>query len=111
MIEFEQLGVPPKPIAASETVTRAQLKPGAVIARWSENPYDGPDDVRVKAPCCDRLFVVAYEYAGVNLYLLLCTFCQIAYQVDVIDDGDGGFSALLTVEDIPFITTRRRKRR
>ncbi|MFC4906645.1 hypothetical protein [Actinomadura gamaensis] len=78
------------------------------MARWIENPEQGPDDIVVKAPCCDRLFHLQYEYAGANLYLLLCIFCQIAYEVQVIDDGDGGFSAVLTVEDIPFITTRRR---
>ncbi|MCP2341156.1 hypothetical protein [Actinomadura rupiterrae] len=57
-----------------------------------------------------RLFHVRYEYAGANLYLLLCTFCQIGYEVQVINDGDGGFSTVLTVEDIPFITTQRRHR-
>ena len=112
----DESSTPPTEIGPSDDlVPLERLQSGAVIQRYTD-PDDGedPEDyerVKCKAPCCLRWFRITYEFRSANRTLVLCTFCSSAYEAQIIRESDGGYLIILTVDEIPFVVTERRRRK
>jgi hypothetical protein len=92
----------PRPIAAGEQVTRADLKPGRVIERWTDTTAT---TIRVPMPCHERQVVTATRdtYSAVAV----CRTCSETYDMVLERDFDGGHFAILTVAHVPFLISRQ----
>lgn len=92
----------PRPIAAGEQVTKADLKPGRVIERWTDTTAT---HVRVPMPCHERQVVTATR--GTISAVAVCRACSETYEMVLEPDFDGGHFAILTVAHVPHLISRQ----
>lgn len=92
-------------IPASRPVTLDQLVPGQVVQRWTDP--DG-EVVTIDMPCCGRKLCLPNKQTTVET--VVCQYDRIGYQVDLVDDGDEGLWAYLTVRG-PVVVAKPRKPR
>lgn len=99
---------------AAEDVPVSKLVPGVVVRRHTDTVATRDDGLSavldVAVPCCDRLARVERRVGEHREPVVACSFCSLVYDVELIDDNDGGFTANLTVTNQEFILTRRRTR-
>ena len=74
----------------------AVLVPGQVVRRWSEVGATGR--VLVPMQCHPRQNVTVPEPR--ERYRAQCRLCGRAYQLELIDENDGGWAALLTCVEV-----------
>jgi hypothetical protein len=89
----------------TDDVDPNRLVPGVQARRYTEDAPDGRLDVI--APCCGRIGRLRGDWLHAD-HLVLCTSCALAYDVQVIDENDGGFGALFVVRDEQPVLVRRR---
>lgn len=82
-----------------------RLVPGAQAHRYTEAAPGGQLDVI--APCCGRIARLRGDWLHAD-HLVLCTTCALAYDMQVIDENDGGFGVLFVVRDEQPVLVRRR---
>lgn len=109
----EQKGIPPRPISANEPdIPREQLRPGVRIARYTEvvsrrkQGYGTRALLLIEVPCCGRTAELE-DFCNNSIHLILCV-CGVAYGAEIFDENDGGYQALLEVEEIEYVRTRKR---
>lgn len=95
-------GEPPKPIPPTADVSKDQLVPSARIHRYTELVRGR---LVIVVPCCGRKARLK-RFGHRTVHLILC-ICQTAYATELFDENDGGYAALLTVEEIEYVRTRR----
>ncbi|GAA3386378.1 hypothetical protein [Cryptosporangium minutisporangium] len=94
---------PPRPIGPGDPVPHSELRPGRLIARWTDNLRSR--QVRVPLPCHERQTVTANPrrpLAGV----VVCRVCSRTFDLELTDDNDGGYTAWFTVAYRPFLLSR-----
>lgn len=89
----------------------AHLPPGSIIWRWTEEMKGGGGLVIVM-PCHEDQIIVADH--TVTDATAVCLFCHNTYDLDIVDEGDGGYGARFVVAHRQFIlslkTGRTRRR-
>lgn len=96
---------PRKPAAygPADEVDRARLVSGASARRYTDfGPCDSLDAV---APCCGRIARLRGDWRRAQ-HFVLCASCGLAYDVELIEENDGGFAALFFVRDEQPTLTR-----
>jgi hypothetical protein len=96
----DPVGEPTRVIPPTAGVNEDQLAPGARIHRYTELVRD---HLVLLGPCCGRKARIK-RFGRRTLHLILC---WTAYAAELFDEGDGGYAALLTVEEIEYVRTRR----
>ncbi len=88
---------------ADDEVDRTRLVPGASVRRYTDAGPDGSLDTA--APCCGRIARLHGNWRRAE-HFVLCGPCALAYDVDLIDENDGGFAAVFVVRDEQPTLTR-----
>lgn len=96
------VGETPKPIPPTADVSKGQLVPGVRIHRYTELVRGR---LVIVVPCCGRKARIK-RFGHRTIHLILC-ICETAYATELFDENDGGYAALLTVEEIEYVRTRR----
>lgn len=97
-------------------MTAPDLRPGAVHRITYTRPgrtRAGRVIVAEQVPCCGREAGIPEprsSSAGGEA-VVLCVPCKIQYRAEVEGNVDGGWDVTLTVDDVPFTTTRAPRRR
>ncbi|UJW28840.1 hypothetical protein L3Q67_26635 [Saccharothrix sp. AJ9571] len=92
---------------ATDDIDPNRLVPGVQALRYTEAAPGGQLDVI--APCCGRIARLRGDWLHTD-HLVLCTTCALAYDVQVLDENDGGFGAVFVVRDEQAVLVRRRAR-
>ncbi len=92
----------PRAIGAGELVTKADLKPGRVIERWTDTTAT---TIRVSMPCHERQVVTAAR--GTYSAVAVCRTCSETYEMTLEPDFDGGHFAILTVAHVQHLISRQ----
>ncbi len=93
---------PAGPIWPHDAVTSADLVPGQVIQRWTEQT---PSGVAVPLPCHDGQ-AVKLDPDRATSGVAVCRVCSESYDLELVEDFDGGYTAHLTVAYRPFLLSR-----
>ncbi|GAA2798952.1 hypothetical protein [Saccharopolyspora taberi] len=95
--------------SAGYPVDPNQLVPGTRIRRYTDPAPRSQLDAEM--PCCDRTARLPGD-AVQDQHLVMCTPCGQLYEVEVIDELDGGYGAVFTVRpEHPVLARRRSTRR
>lgn len=82
------------------------LKPGQVVYRWTHNnARTGPS---MPMPCHPAQYVTAADPKA--RYRAQCRTCGRAYDLDLIDENDGGWVAMFTCIDTETLLSRRSRK-
>ena len=84
----------------------AVLVPGQLVRRWSEVTAAGR--VLVPMPCHPRQHVTVPEPC--ERYQAQCRLCGRAYGLELIDENDGGWAALLICVEVEILLSRAPRR-
>jgi hypothetical protein len=95
----------PATYGPTDDIDPDRLVPGVQARRYTEAAPGGQLDVI--APCCGRIARLRGDWLHAD-HLVLCTTCALAYDVQVLDENDGGFGAVFVVRDEQPVLTRRR---
>lgn len=79
-----------------------ELTPGRVVYRWTDLVKDAKA-VRVPLPCHEQQTIIADTAAEA---VAVCRLCSNTYDLQIIDDHDGGYTARLIVAYRPFLLSR-----
>ncbi|NRQ31344.1 hypothetical protein HII36_05755 [Nonomuraea sp. NN258] len=90
------------PIWPGNPVTLAQLIPGRLVQRYTE---EAGEEVRTDVPCCERRITVEAR-DGLETDLV-CPFDGLRYTLVLVDDEDGGLWANFTVVGEVVMPRRR----
>jgi hypothetical protein len=109
---FERGGTPIRPISDPSSLLKPEMfRPGQPFARATNRLRGGKVEVE-DIPCCGRTARVREPDNSVDggRYLVLCVPCRRAYELRLVSDIDNCWSAVLTLEEIEFTTTRAARR-
>ncbi|QXV57401.1 hypothetical protein [Amycolatopsis sp. TNS106] len=89
----------------TDSVDPKRLIPGVTVRRYTETIPGGRLDVI--APCCGRMARLDGDWMH-DAHLVLCAACARTYDVQILDENDGGFGAEFVVRDERPVLVRRR---
>ncbi|MDX3192878.1 hypothetical protein PV458_31105 [Streptomyces sp. MN03-5084-2B] len=89
-------------IGPNDQFELAVLTAGQTVRRWTSVAADGR--VFVPMPCHPRQHVTVSDPR--SAYQAQCRLCGRAYDLELIDENDGGWAAVLTCVDIEILLSR-----
>jgi hypothetical protein len=93
----------PPPIMPHKPVKRADLTPGRLIYRWTDETAAG---VFAPLPCHEEQ---AVKLEPSQSAVVICRVCSESYMVDLERDCDGSYTAAFIVTYVPHLLSRARR--
>lgn len=89
-------------IGPHDQLELAVLTAGQIVRRWTSIAADGR--VQVPMPCHSRQHVTLSDPRAT--YQAQCRLCGRAYDLELIDENDGGWAAMLSCVDVEILLSR-----